>query len=109
MSNVWLRGRNQKRAKREMQVRDDARRKFGVVLAPEDVRRLAHEILAGEHGTPVDEHRAQVLTRFYAVRLGEQVAYARFLVEQEEVAELLTGEEWQERLRRRERARERDK
>lgn len=103
MSKSWLRGHDQKRAKREQQVRQDAREKFGVRLSVEDVRRLAHEIMAGEHGPPTSEHHRQQLVRCYRVELpgAAEMAYARLLVESEEIAGLLTREEWLALLARR--------
>ena len=43
MPETWLRGGDQRRAKREKQARADALDKFGVRLQAEDVRQLAVE------------------------------------------------------------------
>lgn len=101
MSKPWLRGGDQRRAKREMQARDDARKKFGVRLEPADVRRLAVECLAGDYGEPASEHQGQNLVRYYRVPLGDVTAYARVLVEQREVAGFATREEWADKIARR--------
>lgn len=117
MSKPWLRGSDQRRAKREMQVRADGREKFGIRWEPADVRRLALEIAAGEHGLPLDDYqrpgqsRVQVFAlRGLAVSSSDSlmvsdypttgpsddqtIIYARYLVEQGEVAGLMTAEEW---------------
>lgn len=72
MMTKWLRGGDQRRAKREKQARADALDKFGVRLQSEDVRRLAVECLAGDHGEPASEHQGQGQTvRYYRVPLGD--------------------------------------
>lgn len=109
MPDTWLRGGDQRRAKREKQAREDARAKFDVALAPEDVRRMAVECLVGEHGDPVSTHHGQVESRFYRVELGGAMAYARVLPESRELSGFLTREEWAERLARRVAATHRDK
>lgn len=97
MPDKWLRGGEQRRAQREKRVREQARAKFGIVWQAEDVRRLAVECQAGEHGPPVAayQHTGQARMAVYAVTLGERTGYARLLAESGEVAELLTAEEWQ--------------
>lgn len=97
MPDKWLRGGDQRRAKREQQARHDAWQKFGVRLQAEDVRQLAVECLAGDHGDPASTHQGQgQAVRYYRVALGTATAYARVLVENEEIAGFATREEWAE-------------
>ena len=97
MPDAWLRGGDQRRAKREKQARHDAWQKFGLRLQAADVRRLAVECLAGDHGDPASTHQGQgQAVRYYRVALGTATAYARVLVENEEIAGFATREEWAE-------------
>lgn len=58
--------------------------------------------LAGDHGGPASERQGQgQAVRYYRVPLGEAGAYARVLVESEEIAGFATRDEWIEKMAKR--------